>query len=94
MQKRLASHARSSKEREDYVLAVDVEQKESIMGYHADSRRPFLRITVAIPPLVPGARGTDLSPFILLLAQFPDAKCYDGLTPDIFSRHLRVWPRI
>ncbi|ELR25172.1 polymerase (DNA directed), delta 1, catalytic subunit [Acanthamoeba castellanii str. Neff] len=57
LNRRCASHARGAKERKDYVIAVAVEQKESIMGYHADKRKPFLRITMAMPPLVPAARG-------------------------------------
>jgi DNA polymerase delta subunit 1 len=60
-QRRCASHARGAKERKDYVIAVAVEQKESIMGYHADKRKPFLRITMAMPPLVPAARGQTSS---------------------------------
>lgn len=40
----------------DNVLHVGIVHKQSIMGFHGSAKRPFLRITVAAPMLVPSAR--------------------------------------
>jgi DNA polymerase delta subunit 1 len=40
----------------DAVLMIDIEYKQSIMGYQGDTKIPFLRITMASPKLVPVAR--------------------------------------
>lgn len=40
----------------NYVLAVEIEQKASIMHYRADETMPFFKITFAIPGHVPSAR--------------------------------------
>lgn len=43
----------------NYVLAVEIEQKASIMNYRGDDKLPFFRITFAIPGHVPAARSSD-----------------------------------
>ncbi|XP_033123470.1 DNA polymerase delta catalytic subunit-like [Anneissia japonica] len=40
----------------DAVLAVDLESKESIYGYHGNKKLPFLKITVAVPKFIAPAR--------------------------------------
>jgi len=55
----MAEATRNPREfRRDYILDVTVEQKESIMGYHGGKTKPFLRITCALPTMVPMCRGT------------------------------------
>jgi hypothetical protein len=39
-------------------VKVEVIQKQSIMGYHANKLRPFLEITLDQPKMCPGLRRT------------------------------------
>ncbi|KAL6070419.1 DNA polymerase delta catalytic subunit, variant 2 [Balamuthia mandrillaris] len=56
LNKRLDQKAQARDKRQDYVLEVEIEQKESIYGFHAGRKKPFLRITLASPRLVPSCR--------------------------------------
>ena len=41
----------------EYVLAVEIQQKESIMGFSGGRIRDFIRISVALPKHVPTCRS-------------------------------------
>ncbi|XP_064635067.1 DNA polymerase delta catalytic subunit-like [Lineus longissimus] len=47
---------RSAKDVAQCVLAVDMHMKESIYGFHCNKKVPFLRVTMAIPRIVPAAK--------------------------------------
>lgn len=48
---------KSNRERiTDPVLAVEVVQRESIYGYHANHSSQFLRLTLALPRLIAAAK--------------------------------------
>lgn len=48
---------KSNRERiTDPVLAVEVVQRESIYGYHGNQSSQFLRLTLALPRLIPAAK--------------------------------------
>jgi hypothetical protein len=65
-QKRIESAITNQGKVKEYVLSVEVQQRESIMGFSGGRTRDFLRITVASPKHVPTARGIEL---ILLFSQ-------------------------
>ena len=53
----LLEDMKSNRERiTDPVLAVEVVQRESIYGYHANRSARFLRITLALPRLIAAAK--------------------------------------
>lgn len=53
----LLDDMRSNKENiTDAVLSVDLTKKESILGYHANRKVSFLKITVALPRLIAAAK--------------------------------------
>ena len=54
----LSNDARASRGNgiENLVLSVQVERKESIRGYHGNTKKKFLKITIALPKLVAPAR--------------------------------------
>ena len=53
----LEADSRSTREQVvKYVLAVDPVQKCSMYGYHRNKDYPFLKVTLALPKLVPAAR--------------------------------------
>jgi DNA polymerase delta subunit 1 len=41
----------------EYILAVEIQQKESIMGFSGGRTRDFIRISVALPKHVPTCRS-------------------------------------
>lgn len=63
---------------QEYILAVALEQKRSIMGYHGDAVTPFLRITTALPKHVPTVRKILESSFSM--PGYPDRQVGGGGT--------------
>lgn len=57
LNKALLDDMKSNRERiTDPVLAVEVVQRESIYGYHGNQSSQFLRLTLALPRLIPAAK--------------------------------------
>ncbi len=57
LQKRLENSITNQGRVKDYVLSVELNQKQNILGYSAGKLRDFLRITVASPKHVPTCRA-------------------------------------
>ena len=67
----------------EYVLEIELLEKESIMGYTGGKRKPFLKITVALPKHVPVGR----SMYSFFIQQSNDSFSYIG----IWLCHARIW---
>jgi DNA polymerase delta subunit 1 len=64
-----------------YVLAVEVVDKQSILGYHEDKMSQFFKVYVALPNYVPTAKSALQSGFSFLDYSSQQYHCYEANVP-------------